>query len=430
MNLPRLIASLGVSASLLVASPMAASAIAVAPVELPEIPNASAVSDAGTALISYHDLQQLAIIDTNGKTTKVDLGCNPIAVEISPTSDFGWAICASSNPNIYIIDIAKAEVSVATLNFGTATTLQYLPRLKRLVIGEASGKLIFLSARDLNDYGLIRTVNLGSPLAAIAASNDEKFIYAVAPQGTFTRVDVAKGTRKTVNPRISKGNFQAAAVSMNNSVLYLVGNQGRTDTVDSVAIAINLTSGRVINRVALFSEKDIYTTFSADVGVNSLYVTSGMGFGLGEDRSAVARIQLASNGSLGTYSELAPDKLSGSSLALSGNGRHLLFTTMDPKAIWLGTSESINRAGLSVSGKIDNARISVAGNASGIRTGTKLTVYVRDNSLLGSPFVAQSSQATVGRTGHFSWSGTTDLTRVEVYVGTGNRESGKILLGD
>lgn len=397
------------------------------PIAVPEIGNSVAVSNSGLALVSYFDLQQVAIIDTNGKTTPVDIGCSPVFVEISPSADFGWTVCYEQ-PNIYIIDIAKGELRVATIGLVKPIAISFLPNSKRLVISGEDGQITFLSARNVNDYGVIRVIELVSYVAGVDYSRDEKYFYVVGDKGNYTRISVADGKQSKFNPRLDNLNVWSASVSMAGDFLFLGGSFTNGSNVETALISLNTANGRLKEKLVLNSLEDTQSATLVRAGLGKIYIRSAMGVGDAEDKTAIGFVPISMNGKLGVFSKSFVPKTFASTLDVSYDASKVVYNSIEPKVYWKVTTEHINAKGISISATLSESRVSITGQAKALRPGTKLAVYIRDSSVVGSAFVRQGKTVTVSRTGWFSWTGTSTSANLEIYLGSTRTKSEKVFV--
>lgn len=397
------------------------------PITVPEIGNSVAVSNSGLALVSYLDLKQVAIIDTNGKTTTIDVGCSPVSVEISPTADFGWTVCYEDS-SLYIIDVKKAELRVATIGLIKPIAISYLPLSKRIVVSGESGQITFLSARNLNDYGVIRQIDLVSNVAGVDYSRDEKYFYVVSDKGDYTRITVANGKQTKFNPGLANLYVYSASVSFTGDLLFLGGAFTNGSAVETAIISLSTTNGRLKEKVVLNTLENIQSATLVRAGLGKIFVRSAMGVGDQTDKTSVGFLPISAAGKLGSFSKTYVPNTFTSTLDVSYDGSTLFYNSMEPKVYWKKTEEHLNTRGISISGALTNSRFSIVGQAKALRPGTKLTIYIRDNSVAGSKFVGQRKTVTVSRTGWFTFSGSTNSSNLEIYVGSRSVKSEKLVL--
>lgn len=397
------------------------------PITVPEIGNSVAVSNSGIALVSYLDLKQVAIIDTNGKATPINMDCSPVFVEISPSADFGWSVCYE-NSSLFIIDIKKAELRVATIGLIKPIAISYLPSSKRIVVSGESGQVTFLSARNLEDYGVLRQIDLLSYIAGVDFSRDEKYFYVVGDKGDYTRITVENGKQTKFNPRLANLSVYSASVSFTGDLMFLGGAFTNGSSVESAVISLSTTNGRLKEKVVLNKLEDIQSATSVRAGLGKIFVRSAMGVGDSTDKTSVGFIPISVAGKLGTFSKTFVPNTFASTLDVSYDGSTLFYNSMEPKVYWKKTAEHLNARGISISGTVENNRFSIVGQAKALRPGTKLTLFIRDNSVAGSTFVGQRKTVTVSRTGWFTFSGSAPSSNLEIYVGSRTAMSEKVIL--
>ena len=395
----------------------------LAPVVLPEIPNAVAVTDAGVTLASFHDAKQLGLIKADGTLTRIDLSCTPMAVAVDPSGDWGWAVCSDSK-HLTGVNLTTSELVTADVDIIESVALVYAPATKRVAIGGHNGQITVVSVTSPQDYRVMSSFNVGGSVWAMAVAPDGKTAFSANAVGFIERLDLMAGTANTLDLRLAMS-ATSLSVAPSGNVLYIGGGEmGPTpDDVKSMLLAVDPQTGTVLQRVQLTTALPAFGSLLVAANHRMLYVGSGIGADIGTQTYGVFGVALDALGRMGAAGPVFAAAVTANALGLSGDGRMLAVGSVNSNLERTTVEDSPYPPAIGITGMLAHPGIVISGRTNGVAAGTQVTVYLKVLGKKGAKFVAQKTKAVVGATGGFTWQGRTAAHRVAAYAVAGKLKS-------
>ncbi len=410
-------ASLALAASTFAIGSFAGVSAQAGDVTLPEIPNAVAVSNTGVVAASLLNERTIAVVDDANAITYVPVGCEPRGVAIAPDASLAWAVCAQ-DPHLYVINIATGGVSVAGIEAENADGLIYVPESKQIVVADASGAIIVVSADETQLYPVLARIPTPDFYPTrLAALSDASGVYAISLDGGLAYINLKRGSTQVLSLAGSDMFLVSLALSTSETTLYAGANPRRSSAQQTSAIlALDLITGRIKQRFPVEYQIPAPSYVEIAVGHRNLTVGTGLPVMVDGQTTGVFNVALDSRGRMGAMSTVFPATEYVSAVARSFNDQHLAVTTVNRQVISQGISDSPYPKDLMIRGSLQKSQLVVTGTARGLRPGTSVTMHVRNMNKTKTSFVTQKVKATVDRRGAFTWKAKTKATHVRVFA--------------
>lgn len=397
-------------------------------VSVPEVANDIAVADTGTSLLSFRDLKQVGVVDSDGALATIDLGCEPMAVAIHPDGIKGWAVCAS-DPHVYVLDLVTPQVSVAGLDLVDPVELAYSPAQDLLVAGGMSGQIVVIDAAGDN-YIKKATFSIGGDLSALTLARDGTTGFAASYVSQISRIDLLAGTAQTLDIAGGAISMTSLSLSPSGATLYAAGAKGGPSPVpDSVVLALDPTTGAVLQEKTYVMSPAGFGAITLVACHRTLYFGTGLGVDIGTMTTGVFGIELDTAGRLGDLVGVVSQPVFANTMDVSPSCTRGSAVSTDRELFrWTAEDAPYPSASIDISGSLSKGRITLTGLSTGLASGTKVSVYIKVAGKKGATFVKQKKQAVVGTDGRFTWKGAVTGPRVSVYVKAGTLKSTPIVV--
>ncbi len=167
-----------VSSATVLAAPVQASSDAT----FDEVPSAVAIADTGLAAVGLANARRASIITVDNSVASIDVGCTVSDIAADPAGAWGWSVC-SDNTYLGVTSLETGATAVADHKIPNAFEIRYSSATKTIVILGAGGLITTMSAKSINDYEILKSVNVGEAASALALAPNGRIAYVATETG-------------------------------------------------------------------------------------------------------------------------------------------------------------------------------------------------------------------------------------------------------